>query len=243
MSAIAIITARGGSKRIPKKNIKEFYGKPIISYSVEAAIKSGIFDEVMVSTDSEEIAKIALEYGASVPFMRSKKTSDDYATTEDVLLEVLERYKEQGMQYQIVCCIYPTAPFVTDQKLREAYELLVKNKNIDSVVPVVRYSFPPQRALVEKDGVLQYQYPEYATTRSQDLQPIYHDCGQFYICRTDALQEHMNLITPKSLPYVLPEEEVQDIDNISDWILAEQKYKNMIRDKVEVENKKNVSDV
>ena len=150
---IAVITARGGSKRIPKKNIKEFCGRPIIEYSIQAAKKAGIFDEIMVSTDNEQIAQVARNAGADVPFMRSQKTSDDYATTADVLKEVLEKYKEQGMVYENVCCIYPTAPFVTGEKLKNALDKLVKERR-DSVIPVTSFSFPPLRGMEIKDGCL-----------------------------------------------------------------------------------------
>lgn len=227
MSNIAIITARGGSKRIPKKNIKEFCGKPIIAYSIEAAIESGLFDEVMISTDSEEIAEISIKYGAKVPFYRSEKTSGDYATTADVLLEVLDVYKERGTEFDNLCCLYPTAPFVTAEKLRNAYGVLEKDLSVDSVIPVVRFSFPPQRGFISRNGFLEYQYPENAMKRSQDLEPVYHDCGQFYFCRTGAFLKYRTLICPGSAPFEMPEEEVQDIDNESDWKLAELKYKMM----------------
>ena len=164
MSNIAIITARGGSKRIPKKNIKEFCGKPILAYSIEAALDAGIFDDVMVSTDSEEIADVARKYGASVPFMRSEKTSDDFATTNDVLIEVFDEYKKRGEEFDLAVCIYPTAPFVTAKKLKEACDK-VEQEKADALTPVVRFSFPPQRASVIRDGVLVYQYPENARVR------------------------------------------------------------------------------
>lgn len=223
MQKLAIITARGGSKRIPKKNIKEFCGKPIIAYSIEAALKSEAFDEVMVSTDSTEIAEIACQYGAEVPFLRSKATSNDFATTADVLIEVVEKYRERGVDFDIVGCIYPTAPFVTEKKLSNAMNEL-KKETRDCVVSVVQYSFPPQRAFVIKDNILKYQYPEYERTRSQDLEPIYHDCGQFYIIRSAALIEYHSLIVPNTAPYIVPDTEVQDIDTMSDWEIAESKY-------------------
>ncbi len=221
MSKVAIITARGGSKRIPKKNIREFCGKPIIAYSIEAAINSGEFDEVMVSTDSREIAAIAEKYGAVIPFMRSEKTSDDYATTADVITEVLEKYRSIGKSFDAFACIYPTAPFITGGKLSDAVSLL---DGSDAVISVVKFSFPPQRAFVVREGNVVFQYPEYERTRSQDLEPIYHDCGQFYICNTDKFLEAHSLILPKTKPFILPEEEVQDIDTISDWEIAEAKY-------------------
>lgn len=222
MSSIAIITARGGSKRILKKNIKEFCGKPIISYSIEAALSSKVFDEVMVSTDSEEIKTIAEKYGASVPFLRTEATSNDFATTADVLEEVINSYKRIGKSFYSFACIYPTAPFVTGVRLAEAVELL---NDADAVLSVVRFSFPPQRAFVIRDGNVKFQYPGFERARSQDLEPIYHDCGQFYMCKVEPFIEHHSLILPVTKPYILPEEEVQDIDTMSDWEIAEAKYK------------------
>lgn len=224
MKSIAIITARGGSKRIPKKNIKSFLGKPIICYSIEAALKSECFDEVIVSTDSEEIAAISKDTGASVPFLRSDRTSNDFATTADVLEEVIVEYEKLGRKFDTFACIYPTAPFITADKIKEAYVKLSES-DAYSIMSVVRFSFPPQRALIIRDGVITYQYPEYSTSRSQDLEPIYHDCGQFYICKTLEFMKEHSMVTKRTLPYEIPEEEVQDIDNISDWLIAEAKYK------------------
>lgn len=224
---VAIITARGGSKRIPKKNIKPFLGKPIIAYSIEAAINSGLFDEVMVSTDSEEIATIAKEYGAKVPFMRSEKTSNDFAGTADVLNEVMGEYKKRGMEFEMMCCIYPTAPFVTAEKLRNGV-IALKESGADTAIPVVQFSYPPQRAFVIRDNSLTYQFPEYKMSRSQDLEPIYHDCGQFYIYDAAVFMGEKEG-NGKILPLIMPEEETQDIDNESDWNLAEIKYKSFIR--------------
>ena len=229
MKSIAIITARGGSKRIPKKNIKEFCGKPIIAYSIEAALKSGAFAEVMVSTDSEEIAEIARQYGASVPFMRSDETSNDFATTADVIQEVLDKYKEVGQIFDSFACVYPTAPFVTAEKLADANAMLEKEK-ADAVLSVVRYSFPPQRAFVIREGKVRYQFPEFERTRSQDLEPIYHDCGQFYMCVVQTFTKHHSLVLPDTIPYVIAEEEVQDIDTPSDWVIAEAKYSALLKE-------------
>ncbi len=232
MNAVAIITARGGSKRIPKKNIKEFCGKPIIAYSIEAALQTGIFDEVMVSTDSEEIAEVSRKYGAAVPFMRSEDTSNDFATTADVIEEVLQDYKTLGKSFDWLACIYPTAPFITHDRLSEAMKTAQKSK-ADSVMTVVRFSFPPQRALVIRQGKLVYQYPENAMKRSQDLEPIYHDCGQFYFCKTEAFLSGHSLITANCVPLILPEEEVQDIDNYSDWEIAESKMTALLKKRAE----------
>ena len=221
---IAIITARGGSKRIPHKNIKEFCGKPIIEYSIEAAKQAGIFDTVMVSTDDNKIAEIAKNAGAEVPFMRSEETSNDYATTADVLMEVLEKCKERGIRYENACCIYPTAPFVTGYKLRQAMEMLVKEKK-NSVMPVVPFSFPPLRGMVINDGKLEYKWQEYAMKRSQDLEEIYHDCGQFYVFRVETFEKEKKLVTDNTAGMIISELEVQDIDNETDWQLAEMKYR------------------
>lgn len=220
-SSIAIIPARSGSKRIYKKNIKEFCGKPIIAYSIAAALQSGLFDEVMVSTDSEEIRAIAQQYGAAVPFLRSELSSNDFATTADVIEEVIKCYHSIGKTFDSFACIYPTAPFVTSDKLIAALGLLT---DADAVLSVVKYSFPPQRAFVIRGGKVTFQHPEYERARSQDLEPIYHDCGQFYICKVDPFLEHHSLVLPVTKPYILPDEEVQDIDTISDWEIAEAKY-------------------
>ena len=235
MSNVAIITARGGSKRIPGKNIKPFLGKPIIAYSIEAALQSGCFDEVMVSTDDEEIANIAKSYGAKVPFMRSKKTSDDYATTVDVLTEVLEEYGKRGQEFEYMCCIYPTAPFVTADKLRKAMGLICE-KDSDSLVPVVRYGFPPQRSFVISEGNLAYKWPENMLKRSQDLEPMYHDCGQFYIMQATRFMESKKVYTDKTYALICSELEVQDIDNLTDWQIAEMKYRLMLERNEKGEN-------
>jgi N-acylneuraminate cytidylyltransferase len=226
MKKLAIITARGGSKRIPYKNIKEFCGKPILSYSIEAALNSKIFDTVMVSTDDEQIANIAREYGAKVPFYRSEKTSNDYATTNDVLLEVLEEYENRGEHYDLACCIYPTAPFVTPEKLKTAVETLTKS-DADTLIPVVSFSYPPQRALVIQEGKLVFKHPEYLDSRSQDLEKHYHDVGQFYVFKTDPFKINKKLMMGNIIPMELPELEVQDIDNLTDWEIAEIKYQRM----------------
>ena len=226
MNAIAIITARGGSKRIPGKNVKEFMGKPMLTYAIEAALESGIFREVMVSTDDEEIAQIARGAGAAVPFMRSEAASGDFATTDDVLMEVLETYEKRGELFNYMACIYPTAPFVTAGKLQEAMELLIE-KDASGVMPVVRFSFPPQRGMAIREGKLAYCYPENAMKRSQDLEPMYHDSGQFYCYHVERYRACRGDLPDGYLPIIVPETEVQDIDNPSDWELAEMKYRMM----------------
>ena len=224
MKNIAIITARGGSKRIPRKNIRDFLGFPIIKYSIEAALKSGIFDEVMVSTDDQEIAGIATSLGAKVPFMRSVGTSGDHSTTAEVISEVLNEYKKQGLEFENFCCIYPTAPFVTGIKLQKAQEILEKT-GADSVFPVVRFSYPIQRALKIQDKKVSMFWPEHYNSRSQDLEPAYHDCGQFYFMKVLSFFEQNKIFAEKSFPLVTNELEVQDIDNEEDWKIAELKYK------------------
>ena len=223
MATLAMITARGGSKRIPRKNIKDFNGKPIMAYSIEAAINSGVFDEVMVSTDDEEIADIARKYGAKVPFMRSEKTSNDFATTVDVIEEVIDTYHEKGQDFEIFTCIYPTAPFITSDRLKKAVEEL-KYSDADSLIPVVRFSYPPQRAMEVRDGRLVFRQPENLAKRSQDLEPHFHDAGQFYVVRTESFKKNRGIMVGDILPMELSELEVQDIDNEVDWKLAELKY-------------------
>lgn len=224
MKKIAIIPARGGSKRIPRKNIKSFLGKPIIAYSIETALNSNVFDEVMVSTDDVEIAEIAKKYGAKVPFYRSLEMSSDTATTTSVLIEVLDEYKKLGQEFEYCACIYPCAPFISTQKLIEGMELLVKS-GVDSVLPVVKFSYPPQRCLVIKDKKVQMLHPENYNLRSQDFEPYYHDAGQFYCLKSSSLIKEKKLYCENTVPIELPESEVQDIDNEEDWKIAEIKYK------------------
>ncbi len=224
MKSIAIITARGGSKRIPRKNIKEFLGKPIIAYTIEAAIASNMFDQVMVSTDDDEIAEIAKKYGAQVPFMRSEKTSNDFATTADVLNEVIDEYKKLGESFEYMCCLYPTAPFVTPEAIGQAMKILEDN-GADTVLPVVKFSFPPQRGVVMKDGYLTPKYPECMPMRSQDLEPMYHDAGQFYCMKVSSFLEQGKVVMDKTMPYMQDDMNVQDIDTPEDWAIAEVKYK------------------
>ena len=224
MSNLAIIPARGGRKRIPRKNIKLFIGNPIIAYSIEVAINSGLFNEVMVSTDDAEIAQIAIQYGAKVPFMRSDKMSNDFATTFYVVEEVINSYKEKEIEFENVCCIYPCAPFVTERKLEEAYDLFVK-EHFDAVFPVMQFGFPIQRALQMDDvGKISFYYPENALTRSQDLLPSFHDAGQFYWMNVASCMEQQKIITANTGSVVITELEGQDIDNEVDWKLAELKY-------------------
>ncbi|MCI9175131.1 MAG: pseudaminic acid cytidylyltransferase [Lachnospiraceae bacterium] len=223
---LGIIPARGGSKRIPGKNIRNFCGKPILAYSIEAALGTGLFEEVMVSTDSEEIAGTARRYKAAVPFLRSEDASGDYATTAEVLLEVLADYRKQGRTFDYMACIYPTAPFVTAKKLTEAFRILEQTKAA-AVLPVAAFSYPPQRGYIVKDGRLEMKWKENYRMRSQDLEPLYHDCGQFYLYEVDRFLEQKGQITEGIVPIFVDELEMQDIDRESDWKLAELKYEIM----------------
>ncbi len=221
MKNIAIIPARGGSKRIPRKNIKAFLGKPIIAYSIQAALNSKLFDRVMVSTEDQEIAQISKQYGAEVPFMRSEKTADDFATTVEVLLEVISEYKSRGEEFDAICCIYPCAPFVTPDLLHKGHKKL---KEFDSVVPIVPFDFPIQRAFRLENERVRCFYPEHEKTRSQDLETAYHDAGQFYWIKQKVVSEKKTLIPQYTGFVILESNLVQDIDVIEDWELAELKY-------------------
>ncbi|OGN41697.1 MAG: pseudaminic acid cytidylyltransferase [Candidatus Yanofskybacteria bacterium RIFOXYD1_FULL_42_10] len=224
MKILAIIPARGGSKRIPRKNIKNFVGRPIIKYSISAAKEAGCFNEIMVSTDDPEIARMAESCGARVPFFRSKKNSDNRAMIIPVLAEVLMEYKKRGKKFEYVCCIFPTAPFVTGEKLRNAKQLILKNK-ADAVMPMVRFSYPIQRALKINGRGAKMFWPKYYNCRSQDLEPAYHDCGQFYFLASEAILKQKKLFPKFLVPIEIPETEAQDIDNETDWQIAEMKYK------------------
>lgn len=216
---VAIIPARGGSQRIEKKNIKDFLGKPILAHSINLAIESNLFQEVMVSTDDEEIAGIARDYGASVPFMRSRKNADNFATLADVILEVTHVFSEKGYRFKYGCCILPTAPLMTIKRLKEGYDMICQGK-FNTVRPVVKYAYPIQRALKLKNGEVEMFHPEHLKTRSQDLEPAYYDAGQFYWFKFD-----MGMVPSKRGALVLPESEVQDIDDLEDWKMAEIKYR------------------
>ncbi len=203
--------------------MKSFHGKPIIAYSIDVALRSGLFDEVMVSTDDAEISEIAQAHGAQVPFMRSAETSTDFATTTAVLQEVVTQYKERNQQFDAMCCIYPTAPFITTERLAEGKELL---SNHESVMPVVPFSYPVWRGLKRSpSGGVSFQWPEYAQTRSQDLSEVYHDAGQWYWFLPSALTH--GIISDKTGSLVLSNLEVQDIDTPADWAIAELKYANL----------------
>ncbi len=221
---IAIIPARGGSKRIPGKNIKDFLGKPIIAYSIEAALKSGLFDEVMVSTDAENIAEISKKWGANVPFLRSKENANDYAGIADVLIEVLNEYNNRNIEFKNVCCILATAPFIKADDLIDSYNKLIKS-TYDAVFPVVRYSFPIQRAMQFEGDRIKMIWPENYTKRSQDLTPSFHDAGLFYWAKANVVLQQKRMWTNNTTAIEISEEKAQDIDTLEDWKIAEMKCK------------------
>jgi pseudaminic acid cytidylyltransferase len=220
-----VIPARGGSKRIPRKNIKEFNGKPIIAYSIEAALKSNCFSQVIVSTDDDEISEVAKKYGALVPFVRPDELSNDYAGTIPVIKHAIEWMEDNNNYIENVCCLYATAPFIQSKIISKAYQQL-QDSNSDYCFSVTSFSFPIQRAIkiVQGDKVNMF-YPEHFNTRSQDLEEAYHDAGQFYWGKAQAFKDESPLFSEVATPYVLPRYLVQDIDTMEDWIRAETMYK------------------
>jgi pseudaminic acid cytidylyltransferase len=221
---IAIIPARGGSKRIPKKNIKDFFGKPIIAYSIEVALKSELFDKVIVSTDDKKIAQIAKEYGAEVPFLRPKEISDDFTATNDVVKHTINWFLEQNVKIDYACCIYATAPFVQIEYLKQGFDKLIKSTK-SFAFSVTSFAFPIQRAIkINNDEVTMF-YPKNFMTRSQDLEEAYHDAGQFYWGTSQAFLEDEIIFSEKSIPIILPRHLVQDIDTLEDWQRAELMFK------------------
>jgi pseudaminic acid cytidylyltransferase len=218
---IAIIPARGGSKRIPRKNIKLFCGKPMITWSIEAALQSGCFDQVVVSTDDAEIAEVARQYGAQVPFMRPAALSDDHTGTTAVVAHAIDWFSAQGQMPEQVCCLYATAPFVSADDLRRGLAVLTAT-GADYAFSVTSYAFPIQRAIrITPAGRLEMFSPEHFNTRSQDLEEAYHDAGQFYWGCASAWLDNKMLFSPASVPLLLPRYRVQDIDTPEDWQMAE----------------------
>jgi pseudaminic acid cytidylyltransferase len=222
MSKLAIIPARGGSKRIPRKNIKLFHGKPIIAYVIEMLLQSGLFDEVMVSTEDEEIAAAAQNAGAKVPFHRSAENAGDFSSTLDVINEVRLAYQQQGKTFDQICCVYPTAVLATADHLKKGL-LLLETQAFDTVFPVVAYGHPVWRGFSVKEDRPEMLWPENAGKRTQDLEPVYHDAGQWYWIQTEKLKDR--IFTANSGTVILDEMDVQDIDSPTDWQLAELKYK------------------
>lgn len=223
MSRVAIITARGGSKRIPRKNIRSFYGKPVIAYAIHTALESELFDEVMVSTDDEEIAEISKKFGAKIPFMRSSETSNDFAGTLDVLKEVIGNYSKRGINFDELCCIYPVSPLIQKESLIQGFNIL-KNPDVNFVIPVCKYSTPIQRSLKIENGKLLMADELSLNIRSQDLEVRYFDVGQFYIAKVEQLLKSKSLFTNNTAAYEVNEFHVQDVDNEEDWKMLEFKY-------------------
>jgi pseudaminic acid cytidylyltransferase len=223
MSSICIIPARGGSKRIPQKNIRPFLGKPVIHYSIEAAISSKLFDTVMVSTDNEEIAETAIAVGAEVPFLRSALNANDEAGTAAVLNEVMGQYELLGIKAVTACCLYAAAPFVTSLLLQQAFELF-STGGFDTVFPVIPFDYPVQRGLFFRENEIKMREPEYKDSRSQDLEAIYHDAGMFYFFKPETLKKTGHLWAGKTGALRLNSLQAQDIDNPTDWEAAEWKY-------------------
>ncbi len=231
MHSLAIIPARGGSKRIHRKNIKDFLGKPVIAYSIEIAFQIGLFDEVMVSTDDQEIANVATKYGARIPFFRSAQTSGDFTTTEAVISEVIMEYRIQlKKEFDLVCCIYPAAPLIQVMHLKRGLDLLL-DKDYDIVFPVVAFSYPIWRGVeITAEGKTQMVWPEFQDSRSQDLKKVYHDAGQWYWMKMEKIHDSDFIQNKGSI--VLSEMEAQDIDDLTDWKLAEIKFKLLHENKV-----------
>ncbi len=220
---IAVIPARGGSKRIPRKNIKHFYGKPLIAYSIEAAIKTKLFDKVIVSTDDEEIASIAKSYGAEI-LKRPKELADDFTTTIPVIAHAIKSTYKDVNEIEAVCCIYATAPFVQAEYLKKAYEKLLTYKS-NYCFSATSFAFPIQRAIKLKNDSIEMFYPEHFNTRSQDLEEAYHDAGQFYWGIPEAWCEEEAIFSDNSSVVILPRYLVQDIDTLEDWKRAELMYR------------------
>ncbi|APC15349.1 pseudaminic acid cytidylyltransferase [Pseudomonas frederiksbergensis] len=225
MSAIAIIPARGGSKRIPRKNLKLFHGEPMIAHSIRVALESGLFDEVIVSTEDEEIAALARTLGAQVPFMRPAELADDFTGTAAVIVHALETMQKLGRFFDQACCIYATAPLLQQRYLRQGAESLALHPEKSFAFSVCDFGFPVQRALtLNPQGALTPLYPEYRNTRSQDLPTAYQDAGQFYWGRSEAWLQGTVLYSEQSVPVMLPRHLVQDIDTEEDWVRAQYLY-------------------
>jgi len=221
---LCVIPARGGSKRIPGKNIKLFLGKPIIAYSIEAALKAGIFDKIIVSTDSEKIASVAREYGAEVPFVRPAQLSDDFSGTTEVVAHAIKWFQEKNNQIDLVCCIYATSPFLSSETIITGMKLL-KERNKQYSLTVTHFPSSIHRAFKLDNDELDMYWPENFNIRSQDLEEAYYDAGQMYCGKQEAFIDGLPYYTNNSTPIILPNYLVQDIDTLEDWKMAELMYK------------------
>lgn len=224
---LAVIPARGGSKRIPRKNIRSFAGRPIIAYSIRAALECGVFDRIIVSTDDEEIAAVARDEGADIPFLRPATLADDHTGTNAVVKHALTWFADHGEVFDQVCCIYATAPFVQARYLREGLEKL-ETSGKSYAFSVTSFPFPIQRAIrINSEGAVEAMYPKYVVSRSQDLEEAYHDAGQFYWGRTEAFMHDVGTFSAAAVPVILPRHMVQDIDTLEDWHRAELMFKTL----------------
>lgn len=224
---VAIIPARGGSKRIPRKNVKDFCGKPMIAWSIEAAKASGCFDKIIVSTDDREIAAIAIQFGAEIPFIRPAALSDDYTGTIPVIRNAVEWLNQNDATVDYACCIYATAPFILPEDLKQGLQL-IKDAGSSYAFSVTSYAFPIQRSVrITKNGRVAMFNPEHFQTRSQDLEEAWHDAGQFYWGTAEAWCEERAIFGEDSLPVRLPRHRVQDIDTAEDWVRAEWLFRAM----------------
>ena len=227
-SCVAVIPARGGSKRIPRKNIRLFHGRPMLAWTIAAARASNLFDRIVVSTDDQEIARVANEHGAETPFMRPAELADDHTTTLAVIRHAIGAL---GGGADYVCCLYATAPLLRPRYLREGFEALAARPDKSFAFSVTRYPFPVQRAVrIDADGAIEAYYPQYRETRSQDLEEAYHDAGQFYWGRADAWRRGDAMFSDRSLPVILPRRLVQDIDTPEDWKIAERLFELELND-------------
>jgi pseudaminic acid cytidylyltransferase len=224
MSSIAIIPARGGSKRIPRKNLRTLGGVPVISYAIKVALKSKLFERVFVTTDDQEIADISIDFGAEVPYLRSANLSDDYATTIDVISDFVVQLQQQGEFYEYACCIYPVTPFLQAKRLKEAYEI-IRTNSWDYVFPAIEFSTPVERGFKKDNfGVIDFKYPEFASTRTQDIEKTFHDSGQFYFGKFEAWSLKKPILTGKSTFIEMLKHESLDIDDIHDWEFADKLF-------------------
>lgn len=231
MANIAVIPARGGSKRIPRKNIKDLCGKPIIAYAIESAINSGCFSEVVVSTDDHEIAHIAKKYGASVPFIRPQEISDDFVGTNAVVSHCLDWFEKKNIVFDYVCCIYATAAFINKNIIQSGYQA-ISCEDYDYAATVTNYSAPIQKAMYidDKTNTLVMREKAASETRSQDLKPFYHDAGQIYWSTPEFFRKDASVFLNRVYPIIIPEYLAQDIDTPSDWIIAEALFQTLIKD-------------
>jgi pseudaminic acid cytidylyltransferase len=224
MTSVAIIPARGGSKRIPRKNLRNLGGKPAIAYPIELAIKSNIFERVIVTTDDSEIAEVSLQFGAEVPFIRGPELSDDFAITVDVISDAVRRLQHIGNTFEYVCCLYPVTPLLKPHRVIQSLEILQEG-NWDYVFPAIEFPSPIERGFRKSEsGLIDFRFPEFAHSRTQDIGRTFHDAGQFYYGRTDAWLSKKSVLNGNSTFIELDKNETVDIDDLEDWAFVEQLF-------------------